>query len=482
MVAHVLRRLGFGASASDLQSYAGFSPVALVDHLLNYERQPDDVDDRLGQPGHLTVTGVRDAPFSPTATIGEARQRWLFRMVHTRRPFQEKMALFWHNHFATGYSKVAGSVTAPHATKMMAAKPSEVAGQQRGQLELFRQHALGNFRELLVEVSRDPAMLVWLDGRQNTRQNPQLNFARELMELFTIGVGQFTEADVTSTARVFTGWSLRVVGDRNDAAHSYYEFVFNQAQHDTNAKEFSFTIPATGGRTIPARAAADGQQDGLDLIDALARNPLTAMRLARKLYGYFVDEVNPPDEGLIAAAANAYLASNCGIRPMVRTLVTSARFLSESSRYTHYSWPAEFVARAIRETGWTGLSANTALTAMANMGQTLFDPRTVAGWPPGAPWFSTATTLARMNFAASLAGNQRQSLVADARAHGASPERLIDYVVARYRPAPLSGDAYGALLEYLRDGGSWTGSDGQLNAKVPGLVRLVVGSAEYQFS
>jgi len=482
MVTHVLRRLGFGASSADLQSFAGFSPTALVDHLLDYDRVPDDVDGRIGQAGHLTVAGVREVPFSPNTTIGDARQRWLFRMVHTRRPLQEKMALFWHNHFATGYSKVAGVATAPHGTKMMAAKPSEAAGQQRGQIELFRQHALGNFRDLLTEVARDPAMLVWLDGRQNTRQNPQQNFARELMELFTLGVGQFTEADVTATARVFTGWSIRVVGDRADAANSYYEFVFNQGQHDTNAKEFSFTIPATGGRTIPARAAADGQQDGIDLIDALARNPLTATRLARKLYAYLVDEVNAPDEGLIAAAANAYLGGSFSIRAMVRTLVTSPRFLSSSSTYAHYSWAAEFVARAIRETGSTGLAANTALTAMANMGQTLFDPRTVAGWPPGAAWFSTATTLARMNFAATLAGNQRQALVADARAHAATPERLIDYVLARYRPAPLSADAYGALIEYLRDGGNWTGSDAQLNARVPGLVRLVVGAAEYQFS
>ena len=482
MVAHVLRRLGFGASTADLQFYAGLSAAALVDHLLDYERTPDDVDGRIGQPGHLTVTGARGGPFSPNSTIGEARQRWLFRMVHSRRPLQEKMALFWHNHFATGYSKVAGGVTAPHATKMMAAKPSEVAGQQRGQIELFRQYALGNFRDLLIEVARDPAMLVWLDGRQNTRQRPQDNFARELLELFTLGVGQFTEADVTAAARVFTGWSIRVVGDRADPDNSYYEFVFNQGQHDTNAKDFSFAIPATGGRTIPARAAGDGQRDGLDLIDALAGNPLTATRLSRKLYGYLIDEVNAPDEGLIASAANAYLGGNFSIRAMVRKLVTSPRFLSESSRHAHYSWPAEFVARAIRETGWTGLSANAALTGMANMGQTLFDPRTVAGWPPGAPWFSTATTLARMNFAATLAGNQRQRLVADARAHATTPELLIDYVLERYQPATLSADAYGALLEYLRDGGSWTGSDAQLNAKVPGLVRLVVGAAEYQFS
>jgi uncharacterized protein (DUF1800 family) len=325
-------------------------------------------------------------------------------------------------------------------------------------------------------------MLIWLDGRQNTRQRPQDNFARELMELFTMGVGTFTEADVTSAARVFTGWSLRVVGDRTDPESSYYEFAFNAAQHDTGAKEFSFTIPAVGGRTIPARAASDGQQDGIDLIDALVRHPATASRLARKLYAYFIDEVHVPDEGLIAAAASAYLSSGLSIRAMLQRLLNSPQFLSPATQYTHYTWPAEYVVRAIRETGWSGVSANDALTPMANMGQQLFEPRTVAGWPTGPAWFSTATMLARTNFAATVMTRQRAALAGEVRAFGSSPERLLDAMLARFDPAPLSRDAYGGLLEYLRDGGAWTGSDAQLTVKAPGLARLIVGSAEYQFS
>ena len=119
------------------------------------------------------------------------------------------MALFWHNYFATGYTKLAGAVQAPNATRLMAAKPSEDPAQQKGQIELFREHALGTFSELLVAVAKDPAMLVWLDGNTNTKAKPQENFGRELMELFTRGVGSFTEEDVYVAARVFTGWNLQ---------------------------------------------------------------------------------------------------------------------------------------------------------------------------------------------------------------------------------------------------------------------------------
>jgi len=141
--------------------------------------------------------------------MSDARQRWVFRTVHSARPLQEKMALFWHNHFATGYTKIAGQLSAEAAARALAAKPSEDPSGVRGQLELFRAYALGNFRDLLVAVSQDPAMVAWLDGDTNVKNKPQENYARELMELFTMGVDFYTEADVHAGARVFTGWNLR---------------------------------------------------------------------------------------------------------------------------------------------------------------------------------------------------------------------------------------------------------------------------------
>ena len=162
-IEHLLRRAGFGASPADLASFDGMSMSEVVDYLLNYEDQPDDADTNIGNPAYVSVFN-RAGGFQPNLNIEDARQRWLFRMVHSRRPLQEKMALFWHNHFATAYSKVAVWPLAVHGTKMMANVSGQLVGPQ-GQLETFREHALGSFTELLIEMAKDPAMLVWLDGR-----------------------------------------------------------------------------------------------------------------------------------------------------------------------------------------------------------------------------------------------------------------------------------------------------------------------------
>ena len=166
----------------------------------------------------------RTAPFSPNTVINDARQRWLFRMLHSNRPLQEKMTLFWHNYFATGYTKLAGAIQAANATRALAAKPSEDPAGQKGQIELFRERALGAFSDMLVAVAQDPAMLVWLDGNTNTKAKPQENFGRELMELFTRGVGFYTEDDVYAAARVFTGWNLQ--GDTRSTTGAF-SFVYN---------------------------------------------------------------------------------------------------------------------------------------------------------------------------------------------------------------------------------------------------------------
>src|SRR5687768_12375270 len=168
-VEHLLRRAGFGPSAEDLSRFEDASVSVAIDHLIEYQRQPDDVDSKIGQSAYVGIT--TRGQFSPNTNIEDARQRWLFRMVHSQRPLQEKMALFWHNHFATTYSKITGIVGGVQATKMMALRSGQLPGPQ-GQIELFRENALGSFRDLLVEVAKDPAMLFWLDGRLNTRLRP----------------------------------------------------------------------------------------------------------------------------------------------------------------------------------------------------------------------------------------------------------------------------------------------------------------------
>ena len=480
-VEHLLRRAAFGPTAADVVTFGAVPVSTVIDYLIDYEGQPDEVDSKIGQSDYVSVT-TRGGQFSPNTNIEDARQRWLFRMVHSQRPLQEKMALFWHNHFATAYSKIAGTLGAVQATKMMALKPGELPGPP-GQIELFRRFALGSFRDLLVEVARDPAMLVWLDGRQNVRNRPQENFAREIMELFTWGVGHYTEEDVYAAARVFTGWNLRnATGGVTTDPNTYYEFVYNANQHDPTAKTFTFPIYGDGGRTIPARPAADGLQDGIDFITALARHPETARRLARRLWGFFVSELEPPPPAFVDSVVAEYLQNGTQMKPVIRHILESQWFSSPDRWHARYSWPVEFVVRAIREIGWTGFSVDAARTPLTNMGQTLFEPPDVNGWDVGPGWFSTGAMLARMNFAATLAANQRFNLTRSTTSFRATPEALLDFFLfERLSPAPFDRQPYGDLLTYLKTGGPWTGADTQVNVKSAGLVRLIVGAAEYQF-
>ena len=475
-VEHLMRRAGFGMGTEERVRFFDLSVPLLIDMLVNFERQSDDVDEKVGQGPYVGVT--TRGRFAPYTNIEDARQLWLFRMIHSQRPLQEKMALFWHNHFATAYSKIAGIVGAAQATKMMLLKEGELSGP-RGQIDLFRKFALGNFRNLLIEVAKDPAMLVWLDGRLNTRQRPQENFGREVMELFTFGVGNYTEQDVYAAARVFTGWSIRFVNGGNDSA-SYYETVYNANNHDGTEKVFTFPVYGNGSRSIPARSTADGAQDVADFLTALARHPQTARRLAGRLWNFFISEVDAPPEAFLRSVANVYLENNTEMRPVVRYILRSQWFMERQHFYARYSWPVEYVVRAVKETGWTGFSVDSARTPLANMGQNLFEPPDVNGWDLGRGWFSTGAMLARMNFASTLAANQRFNLARDAGAFRGSADKVMAHFMSRFTPAPFDNQPYDELMSYLNAGGSWTGSDAQVNARAAGLTRLIIGSAEYQ--
>ena len=474
-IGHLLRRAGFGPSLEDASLWNQLSMGAAVDQLVDYELVPDDTDERIGSLGYLGTSSR--GPFDPDNRLSDARQRWVFRMVHTRRPLQEKMALFWHDYFATGYGKIAGQLGGPAAAKAMAAKQSPDG--VRGQLELFRHHALGNFRDLLLDVSRDPAMVAWLDGDTNLKEKPQENYARELMELFTIGVDSYTESDVYDGARVFTGWNLRRrSSDRDDRVA---EFFFNRAQHDTGPKTFSFSIYSDGGKTIPVRTGENGYQDGIDLINALAAHPETGPRLARRLYAFFVNEFTSPDAALVKQLASTYYASGFDMREVVRQLLRSSSFHDPANRWTRYSWPAEFVVRLIREVGWSGFSASQTMTPLTNMGQTLFEPPNVAGWSHGPAWLSTGTMLARMNFGSTLAQNQRIALASAAAGSAQTPDALLSFVLERLSLQPLDALVRSALIDYVSAGEVWTGAAPQVTAKSAGLVHLLAGSSEYQF-
>jgi uncharacterized protein (DUF1800 family) len=476
-IEHVLRRAGFGARPDELDTYTQMSFPDVIETLIDYDVVPDLVDSFIGTPGYVDVTtrGV----FSPQSNITDSRQRWLFRMVHTDRPLQEKMTLFWHNHFATGYNKIAGALTASEGARYMAAKPSEDPGGVRGQIEMLRDNALGNFRDILLNIAKDTAMLVWLDGRTNTKTAPQENFAREVMELFTMGVGHYTEPDVYAGARVFTGWNLARPGSAADGSQ-HYAFSYIAANHETTAKTFSFPIYADGNQTIPARSAAGGMQDGIDLINALAANPNTGRYLAAKLYRFFVSEVGDPDPAFVDNIAATYQQSGYDMKSVVRAVLLSPQFRSAGAEFARYSWPVEFIIRALKDIGWRGFSVNDALTPMANMGQTLFEPPNVSGWSLGQDWFSTGAMLSRMNFAAQLATNQKFNLATAAKPNGGSPDSLLAYFLDQLVTAPLQDTVVAELTNYLHATGPWTGSDTQLQSKAAGLVHLIAGLPEYQ--
>jgi uncharacterized protein (DUF1800 family) len=476
---HLLRRAGFGISPSERNHYVSRPYAEVVDELVNFDPATTDIDQLMQTPGHVGVT-ARNGVFEPNTVINDTRQRWLFRMVHSRAPLQEKMALFWHHHFATAYSKVAGTYGAAHAARLMDAKPTTDTAGVRGQIHMFRDIGLGRFRDLLVDVAKDPAMIVWLDGRTNVKRQPQENFGRELMELFTFGIGHFTEADVYAAARVFTGWNLTLQGTR-DTPSARYAFNYNSGQHDTAEKSFTFAIYPNGSKTIPARAAAGGMQDGLDLIAALAVHPDTARRLARRLWTWFVSDIHVPDPAWVDQIAATYLANDTQMRPVIRAVLMSAQFRQSTHHFARYAWPIEFVVRALKEVGHVGFSVNDTLSPLLNMGQQLFEPPDVNGWAIGPAWFSTGAMLARMNFASVLVANQRFELRNASRPYKNTPGSLLAYAATRLSLPDMPNPVNTALLDYLQAGGTWSGSEAQLLNKAGGVVHLLVGSGEYQF-
>ena len=427
-IEHLLRRAAFGAVEEDVTRYAAMPFNAAVDRLLSFERFPDDVDAKIGAPGYVGVTARAAGGFQPRPTSttrgSDGCSGWCTVSARCRRRWRSSGTTTSPPPIRRSPARSAQ----PRPRACFAAKPTEDPNAVVGQLELFRKFAVGNFRDLLVEVAKDPAMLVWLDGRLNVRGRPQENFARELMELFTMGVGTFQETDVYAGARVFTGWNL--ARPNND----YYAFAYNAGQHDTDAKEFSFPVYQNGSRTIPARSAAQGMQDGIDLIDAVVRHPATGPRLARKLYGYFMNEADEPDAALLQDMSRIYYDSGFEIKPMLFRLMISAQFHDERNWYKRYAWPVEFVGRSLKEVGWNGFSLANALTPLVNMGQQLFEPPDVNGWDLGRGWFSSGGMLARMNFAAQLASNQKFNLRDLARPVAKTPESLLSFVLDRLTP------------------------------------------------
>jgi uncharacterized protein (DUF1800 family) len=433
-LAHLYRRAGFGATANELRIASERGVDATLNALIDYKPEDDDVELKL-------------ALLNPPLDLSKERDLqiwWLFRMLNTRLPLQEKLTLFWHNHFATQNSKVAD------------------AGLMLKQNQTLRQGAMGNFRLLLLEISRDPAMLIFLDGNLNRKGNPNENFARELMELFTTGIGHYTERDVQEAARAFTGWQF--LKDRSTGATTFYR---NDREHDT------------GFKTVLGKT---GNLDGTDVIDTLVAMPATARYLATKLFKWFVHDNPTPEQ--IEPIAQAYLKSNYEIKPMVRALFTSPLFFSDDAYLAKVKSPVEYAIGALKQIAPEASVVNLPAD-LKRMGQELFNPPSVKGWDGGLSWMNSTTMLARMNFANNLSNstgangiNPRQMV---AQNQLTTPEKIVDFVAQSLGPLPFSSGARADLLGYYNQVTGNTTADSQ-DTKVRGLLHLVMGTAEYQLA
>ena len=348
LAAHLLRRAGFGGSSAEVQSASAAGLHAAVDKLLNFG------PDLLPQSPDADLTFGRGTPPAQQRAANVAIQLWfLNRCLQTTNPLQERMVYFWSNHF-TG--AVGGGAT-----------PAMLVNQYN----LFRQYALGNFGELTHAVSRDPAMLFYLNGAQNNKRHPNENYARELMELFTLGVGNYSEDDVRESARAFTGWTVdRFTGEAR----------FAPRLHDDGSKTFL-------GQT--------GDFNGDDIIGIILRQPAAAQFVAHKFLRAFV--YDDPEPELVNAAADLFRSSGYDVRALMSSLLRSNVFYSPRAYRALVKSPLELAIGTLKI---LGVSAVTTPVdgAISAMGQIPMRPPNVAGWPGGAQWLNQSTVLARLNF------------------------------------------------------------------------------------
>jgi uncharacterized protein (DUF1800 family) len=438
-VAHLLRRAGFGTTEAELDQYTALGFQGALDRLLNPEQQDDSAAEQLIAPLALDTS-------DPEARrkIEPAKFWWLNRMLYTQRPLQEKLTLFWHNHFATANSKVA------NAPLMLQ------------QIQLFRDYGLGSFETLLQKVTRDPAMLIWLDNRQNRKGAPNENYAREVQELFTVGIGNYTEQDIKEAARAFTGHTL----DRN------LNYVFNKAQHDDGQKTFM-------GQT--------GNFDADDILGILVRNPACARFISQKLFSYFV--YDNPDSDTIDRLANTFVTSSFDIRTVLRDIFSGPEFLSARAFHAQVKQPVDLVVGSLKALGAQNVGPDVT-QALRRMGQDLLNPPDVSGWKGGAAWINSTTLFERFNWGLRLSTARESGkpyfsdLPGQIQAHGlGSADALVDYYANLLVDGDLTPETRQALIDYLNSSGPLAIDDsGALDLKARGLVHLTMAVPTFQLA
>ncbi len=359
---HLLARTGFAPTAQELTAYARLSHSAAVERLLATAAQqaitpvPAELSRYEPRPAHFKELSVEEKKQFRQLQFRrglELRAWWMEEMLVTPSPLTEHMTLFWHNHFVSSLQKVKS------APLMLA------------QNELLRRDALGNFGDLLHATAKDPAMMLYLDTEQDRKAQPNENFAREVMELFTLGIGHYTEQDVREAARAYTGWSV----DRETGA-----FIDRPLQHDNGVK------------TVLGQS---GNFDGDEVLDILLEQPATATWITEKLWRDLISD--RPDTDAVARYA-AVFRQHYEIRPLLRALLLSDAFWARSNRATLIKSPVELIAGSARQLGIHRLDPRLLAVASRSLGQDLFAPPNVKGWPGGLAWINSTTLLARKQF------------------------------------------------------------------------------------
>jgi uncharacterized protein (DUF1800 family) len=403
-------------------------------------------------------------------------------MLNSGHPLREKMTLFWHNHFATSIAKVHSRVT------------------MLRQNQLLRQHALAKFGPFLMEISKDPAMLIWLDSNSNVKGHANENYGREIQELFSLGVGNYTEKDIQEAARAFTGWHTN--GE---------EFEFNNGLHDDGEKVFH---------------GVKGNLDGGDIVKIILKQDTCARFLVGKLYRYLISENDTPPAKLLDPLAAQLRKSDYDIGALVRTMISSNHFYSEYAFRRRIKSPCEFVIGAAKSTVENTPPQQYLVRPMDAMGQALFSPPNVKGWPGAQSWLSTATVLARQNFGQKVAmgtlwnekyqdpnpfqpqvdieppddfprpGDSKPGKAPakpeepapgrsnDPARHiedlmGESAEKIVDRLIDVYLPGGITKNAHAKLSAFIADGKP---NDKALQRRVRETVHAIFSMPDYQLA
>lgn len=422
--AHLLRRAGFGGTAAEIAQALRDGLDATVDRLVDYDGVDNSALESRLTSMNLDLTRTTDIV-----------RWWLTRMIYTARPLEERLTFFWHDHFATAISKVNDQALMLQQNKTL------------------RQYAMGNFKDFLVAISKDPAMLIWLDNFRSQKSHPNENYGRELLELFSLGIGHYSEVDVQSAAKAFTGWSL----------DQTRQFVYRDNIHDHTQKDFL-------GRV--------GDWNGDDIINIIVGEFANAQLIAGKLFEYFAYE--NPDSATINKFAQIYSDNKASIRPTVRAILKSEEMYSPSALWARVKSPVDYVVIAARQAMITNDLTRPSTNVLNAQGQLPFNPPDVSGWPSGLEWINSGSLLSRMNFASTISANFDPAAFT-AGENVTTAAALVDLFLRRLGPLTLSTASRQKLIDYVSATGALP-SGGAFTVKGRGLLHMILSLPEWQMN